>query len=82
MELNIKEAALKAAVDICLKRIRKSPERCARNLMELGISAYPDQQPVIDRHEIRQNLLHLCKCGEPVAVKEYFFNCFSPENDR
>jgi hypothetical protein len=36
LEMKLKKAAMLAALDITLARMQKSPERCARNLLELG----------------------------------------------
>lgn len=76
LEFKLKEAALIVAVDISLKRMKKSPERCARNLMELGVSAYPEKVQKKDRPVFFQKLLTICKADDMNGAKELFFNTF------
>lgn len=69
------KAALNSAFDIILKEIKKSPERCSRNLIELGVSAIPDWMSENEKDNI-QKLLNLCKAKDISAIKELFFASF------
>jgi hypothetical protein len=77
LENKLKQVALNAAVDISLRRMKKSPERCTRNLLELGLSAYPDQLSKAESNELSQKLLTVCKHGEYQEARELFFNTFT-----
>lgn len=76
VEGKLKRVALIAAVDINLKRISKSPERCARNLLELGLTAYPDKLMKTDQNEFYNRLLLLCKNGDVQSTKDLFISKF------
>lgn len=75
-EGKLKNVALLVALDISLKRMKKSPERCARNLMELGNTAYPNKLNCQDRQYYHQKLLDACRQGNTAAAKDYFFDAF------
>lgn len=77
LENRLKQVALNAAVDISLRRMKKSPERCTRNLVELGMSAYPDQLTKEETNEFSQKLLTVCKQGDCQEARELFFRTFS-----
>lgn len=76
LENKLKQVALLAAVDISLKRMKKSPERCARNLMELGLCAYPDRITGKERSDLFQKLILLCKGGDIQEVRNTFIQTF------
>lgn len=76
VEGKLKRVALIAAVDISLKRINKSPERCARNLLELGLNAYPDKLLKKDQSDFYNKLLALCKSEEIQEVRTLFLTTF------
>jgi hypothetical protein len=76
LEVKLKQAALKVAVDISLKRMKKSPERCARNLIELGTTAYPDKIPKKDHQNFYQKLLDICKSEDIEEARKLFFETF------
>lgn len=76
VEGKLKKVALIAAVDISLKRISKSPERCARNLLELGLSAYPDKVLKEEQAQLYTKLLILCKNGDAQETKNLFITTF------
>jgi len=73
---SIKKAALMAALDITLKRMHRSPQRCARNIMELGISAFPNKLSEEDKAVLIQSLFDACKHQDAVLAKELFCNSF------
>lgn len=76
LEVKLKQTALKVAVDISLRRMKKSPERCARNLVELGTTAYPDKISKKDRQNFYQKLLDICKSEDIEEARKLFFYTF------
>ncbi len=76
LEMKLKKAALNAALDINLVRMQKSPERCARNLLELGLTTYPGKLTKKQQVEMLQLLLELCKKGDAARVRELFLTGF------
>jgi len=80
LEAKIKKAALFAAVDISFKRMKKSPERCARNLMELGINTFPNKIAKSDYAIFSQKLLVFCKNNDLQGAHELFIEIFFEEN--
>ena len=77
LELKLKLAALNAAVDITLKGMKKSPERCARNLVELGVSAFPNFLNEKEKDILYDKILVICKNVDFIAAKELFFQSFN-----
>ncbi len=78
----IKKAAVLAAVDIALKRMNRSPKRCARNITELGINAFPNRFTKEEHPLIQEEFLSACKAKDPIKTKELFISCFINENSR
>ena len=76
LESKIKQAALLVAVDISFKRIKRSPERCARNLMELGINTFPNKISKNQYDDFSQKLILLCKNGDAQGARELFIHVF------
>lgn len=76
LEMKLKKAAIIAALDITLARMQKSPERCARNLLELGLTTYPGKLNKQQQNDMLQLLLELCKKGDIAGAKEIFLNGF------
>lgn len=76
LEMKLKKAAIIAALDIALSRMQKSPERCARNLMELGHTTYPGRLNKEQQCEMSQLLLELCKKGDTAGTRELFLSAF------
>lgn len=76
LESRLKQAALNAAVDISLKRMKKNPERCSRNLLELGLTAYPDKISKKDSSDFYLQLLDICKREAVEEAKALFYNTF------
>ncbi len=76
----IKKAALLAAVDMSLKRMNRSPKRCARNMTELGMNAFPNRYPEEEYPRIQQELLNACKAQDPLKARELFISYFINEN--
>jgi hypothetical protein len=76
LEMKLKKAAIIAALDITLARMQKSPERCARNLLELGLTTYPGKLDKKRQGEMSQLLLELCKKGDAAGARELFLSGF------
>ena len=76
LESKIKQAALLVAVDISFKRIKRSPERCARNLMELGINTFPNKITQNQYDDFSQKLILLCKKNDAQGARELFKKIF------
>lgn len=76
LEARLKQAAINTAVDVSRKRMKKSPERCARNLLELAATAYPDKVTRKDRQELYFKLLDICKREAPEEAKDLILQAF------
>lgn len=72
----MKRVALLAAVDVCLRRMKNSPKRCARNLIELGLSAYPGKISVKQQSDLYQKLLTSFEHGDTQEAKGLFSSAF------
>jgi hypothetical protein len=72
----VKKAAVTAALDIRLARMHRSPERCARNLMELGICAFPGKLTKDEQLLLQQEFMLLCRNRDIIKARELFFASF------
>lgn len=81
LEARIKQTALLAAVDICLKRAKRAPLRSARNLTELGLVAYPNKLTKKERNDFHTQVLQLCKDNNYPDAKQLFIDTFIQEQD-
>jgi hypothetical protein len=72
----LKKAALYAAVDICLRRMKNSPKRCARNIIELGLTAYPDKTAEAEQFNLYQKLLSSFESGDIQEARDLFSAVF------
>lgn len=72
LDSKLKRVALLAAVDFCLNNMHHSPKRCARNLVELGTMAYPDQLTKPERDQLYQTLLNFFTHGDIPSAKALF----------
>lgn len=72
----LKRIALLAAVDVCLKRTSKSPKRCARNMIELGTSAFPGKITEAQKSELYDKLLSYFESNDASAARELFSSVF------
>lgn len=66
---------LEIAIPIILRNRKRSPERCVRNLMELGEKVSSSTLHV-QKDRIYEELLKLCKGDEQQAILEYFYDIF------
>jgi hypothetical protein len=62
-------------MNIILRNMQKSPERCIRNLLELGLSINKKSKE-IDTEELFPIFLVYCKNNDRDAVKELFNHTF------
>lgn len=76
LEGKFKKTALLVAVDICLRKAKSSPKRCARNLIELGLSAYPNKIAEKEQSDLYQSLLSLFEAGDTASAKTLFSSVF------
>lgn len=72
----IKRVALLAAVDICLRRGKSSPKRCARNLIELGVLAYPDKLSSKEQNDLYDHLIEAIIKVDITAIHSLFSESF------
>ncbi len=72
----IKRVVLIAAVDICIHREKISPKRCARNIIELGTSAYPNKLSSKERNDLYDQLLPAITDKDSGAIHALFSDAF------
>lgn len=77
LEFKLKKAMLTSAVDIIVKGAGKSPERCARNLIELGEKAFPNILTKSQQKVLYSELLELCKKNDISKAKDLFFRAIN-----
>lgn len=73
---NLKRVALLAAVDICLRRMKNSPKRCARNLIELGTSAYPGKITDTEKSLLYEKLIASFENNDTATARALFSSVF------
>lgn len=78
LEIKLKTVALDIKLDNILRDIAKSPERCARNLIELGKSASPQKMTRIEYKLLYNEFLKLCASSDTKGAKKQFFRHFTP----
>lgn len=72
----MKRVVVLVAVDLCLKRRKSSPKRCARNLIELGLSAYPDKLTQNEQNSLYNDLMKAITDGDISASRDLFSTAF------
>lgn len=75
MQKKYQTIMLEITIPIILRNRKRSPERCVRNLMELGEKVSSSALNV-SKERIYHNLLELCKGDEQQAILEYFYDVF------
>lgn len=75
MLINIKYIAIEKTLDVILRNAKKSPERCARNLIELGTGIYKKNGDAI-KEGLYPIFLDLCKKNDKDMIKEFFYRSF------
>lgn len=68
-------ASLNITIPIILRCRKRAPERCVRNLMELGELLYKHYNSE-EKTEIYQELLLLCKGKDQQAITDYFMKVY------
>jgi len=79
LESKMKQVAIMAAVDVRLKKMKYSPERCSRNLLELGLTAFPGKISKQEQAVFLEHLLKYCKDGDIPGAKGLFIYTFLKE---
>lgn len=75
MSLKFKYIALDKTINIITRNMQKSPERCTRNLLELG-AAISKNSFDFQRLKIYNDFIELCKNNDKLAIKELFYSSF------
>lgn len=78
MSKHFDRITLNITIPIILRSRKKAPERCARNLMELGENMGVFMNAV-DKHEVYTTLLQLCIEGTQQQIIEYFYEVYMRE---
>ncbi|MGB4659354.1 MAG: hypothetical protein WBI07_09245 [Mobilitalea sp.] len=76
IEGKVRNVTLVLAADVCLRRMAKSPYRCTRNLIELGMSAFPEKLSDQEQYDLSHELLTACKNKDAVQAKALFVSSF------
>ncbi len=76
LEGKIKKVALLTALDICLRKKRLSPKRCARNIVEMGSNAYPDKISEEQKKALLKELKENIENGDINKARESFISKF------
>ena len=63
-------------IDLILKNITKSPSRCARNIIELGLASNIKDNLKLQKDLLYNNLMVLFDKGNISDIKEWFFKTF------
>lgn len=73
---DFKSVILGINIDMILKNITKSPNRCARNIIELGLASTLKDNLKLQKDLLYNNLLILFDKGNIKEIKDWFFNTF------
>lgn len=79
LERKIKKAALTAAIEFSSGRMNKSPERYARNLIELATSTYPGSITKEEEGVLFDQIIQLTKLQEVNKIRELMNVTFPDE---
>lgn len=78
MSKHFDQITLNIMIPIILRSRKKAPERCARNLMELGDNIIVIKN-TLEKHEVYKTLLQLCIEGTQQQIIEYFYKVYMSE---
>lgn len=73
---DLKAIIINVNIDLLLKNITKSPTRCARNIIELGLSSTLNDNLKTRKDELYHTLLDILKTGNIENIKNWFFQTF------
>lgn len=73
---DLKAIIIDVNIDLLLKSITKSPTRCARNLLELGLSSTIKDNLKAQKDELYKVILSLLEKGNVKEIKDWFFKTF------
>ena len=76
LEIRLKNAV---KLDNILRGITRSPERCARNLVDLGKSVSSKELTRIEYRLLYNEFLRLCTSSDIEGTKKNFFRHFTPD---
>ena len=79
LEIRLKNAVLDVKLDNILRGIARSPERCARNLVDLGKSVSPKELTRIEYRLLYDEFLRLGISSDIEGTKRNFFRHFTPD---
>lgn len=75
MGIKFKYIAIDKTLNIILRNMQKSPERCSRNLLELG-ATINSKNYNLQQQKLYPEFLELCKNNDKTAVKDLFCSYF------
>ncbi len=73
---DLKAVIIDVNIDLLLKNITKSPTRCARNIIELGLSSTFNENLKAKKDELYHNLLEILETHNIEKIKKWFFQTF------
>ncbi len=79
LEYKIKKVALTTAIDFSEKRMLKSPERYARNLVEFAQSTYPNVLSNKEATILIAQLIPLCYEKDAQKIRELIYRTLQVE---
>jgi hypothetical protein len=78
MSKHFDQIILNITIPIILRNRKKAPERCVRNLMEIGenMNAYMNAD---EKNQVHQALQQLCIEGTQQQIIDYFYKIYMKE---
>ncbi len=73
---DFKSIVISINIDMILKNITKSPTRCARNIIELGLASTLKENLKLQKELLHKNLTNLLEGGNIEEIKKWFFKTF------
>lgn len=73
---DFKSIVININIDYILKSITKAPERCARNIVELGLASTIKDNLKAQKDLLYNKLLTILKSENISEIKEWFFKTF------
>lgn len=73
---DFKSIIISVNIDMLLKNTTKSTERCARNIIELGLASTLKENLKLQKELLEKNLITLLKVGNAIEIKQWFFKTF------
>ena len=73
---DFKSIIISVNIDILLKNITNSPNRVARNIIELGLASTLKENLKLQKELLHKNLMTLLQQGNVDEIKDWFFKTF------